>query len=295
MTKTSLFVICALIFAAFPTWAEDWTTTDGKIYKNVTVVSHDATAVTISSSDGVATLSIALLDKGLQKRVLDDNVTAKDWTVNGQDYHNVVVGQVEADRVHITYDGGVGAVSLADLPPDLQKRFSYDPKKAAAAMAIRTQQEAESDRMAQEAAKQAEIQKQQEEKRQELLKQAVTIRGTVIQILPEGMLVQCPTLEELMAANNAEMAGTMRSVGGGGTSIYDKPADGGPSVAERMGLLPDKGTKPVYGMCFLKNYPGQDQLVDNSRIRIVAYPDGPVSYQAVDGSTKTIPCYNASP
>jgi hypothetical protein len=56
---------------------------------------------------------------------------AEDWTVNGKIYHNVVVGIVEADRVHVTYDGGVGTVNISDLPPDVQKRLGYDPQKAA--------------------------------------------------------------------------------------------------------------------------------------------------------------------
>jgi len=60
-------------------------------------------------------------------------VMAEDWTVNGVTYHNVTVGTVEADKVHIMYDGGLGAVALADLTPDLQKRFGYDPNKAKAA------------------------------------------------------------------------------------------------------------------------------------------------------------------
>jgi hypothetical protein len=82
MTRTSLFVILALVFTAFPAWAED-------------------------------------------------------WTVNGKNYHNVTVGQVELDRVHITYDGGVGTVMLSDLTPELQKRFNYDPLKAKATAAQR--------------------------------------------------------------------------------------------------------------------------------------------------------------
>ena len=65
---------------------------------------------------------------------------AEDWTVDGKDYHNVKVGQIEADRVHITYDGGLGTVPLADLPPELQKRFAYDP---AAAKAAQTKREAD--------------------------------------------------------------------------------------------------------------------------------------------------------
>jgi len=62
-------------------------------------------------------------------------VRAEDWTLNGKTLRNVTVGQVEAENVHITYDGGVGSVALADLPPDLQKRFNYDPAKAKAAEA----------------------------------------------------------------------------------------------------------------------------------------------------------------
>lgn len=55
---------------------------------------------------------------------------AEDWTVDGKAYHNVIVGKIEADRVHITYDGGLGTVMLSDLTPGLQKRFGYDPAKA---------------------------------------------------------------------------------------------------------------------------------------------------------------------
>jgi hypothetical protein len=76
MTKTSLSVILALAFVVFPVMAEDWTTTDGKVYQGVKVVKVEADSVTILDSDGGARLA------------------------------------------------------LADLPPDLQKRFHYDPDKA---------------------------------------------------------------------------------------------------------------------------------------------------------------------
>lgn len=58
------------------------------------------------------------------------NAHAEDWTVNGRDYHNVIVGKVEPDCVHIAYDGGMGTISMADMPPDLQTRFNYDTTKA---------------------------------------------------------------------------------------------------------------------------------------------------------------------
>lgn len=58
---------------------------------------------------------------------------AEDWTIAGKTYQNVVVGQVEADCVHITYANGIGRVMIADMPTDLQKRFGYDSTKAEAA------------------------------------------------------------------------------------------------------------------------------------------------------------------
>lgn len=61
---------------------------------------------------------------------LSTAVFGEDWTVGGKDFHNVKVDQVESDRVHISYDGGVGTVALADLSPELQKKFGYDPNKA---------------------------------------------------------------------------------------------------------------------------------------------------------------------
>ena len=74
-------------------------------------------------------LSLALIVAGLCCMT----ARAEDWTASGKDYHDVVVGQVEADRVHITYDGGAGTVMLSDLSPELQKKFSYDPVAAKAA------------------------------------------------------------------------------------------------------------------------------------------------------------------
>ena len=71
--------------------------------------------------------------------------SAEDWTVNGKDYYNVKVGQVEADRVHITYDGGIGTVLIADLPQQLKKRLNYNPAAAKATIDERNQQEAQAD------------------------------------------------------------------------------------------------------------------------------------------------------
>ena len=71
---------------------------------------------------------------------------AEDWTVNGKTYHNVTVTKVEPDAVHIMFDGGIGSVKIADLTPELQKKFNYDPAKAKAAEKAEADREAQSDR-----------------------------------------------------------------------------------------------------------------------------------------------------
>jgi hypothetical protein len=53
----------------------------------------------------------------------------EDWTIAGKTLHNVVVTKVCVDHVEISFDGGAGGPTLADLSPELQKRFGYDPVK----------------------------------------------------------------------------------------------------------------------------------------------------------------------
>ena len=88
--------------------------------------------------------------------------TTEDWTVGGKTFHNVTVTKVEADVVHILYDGGAGSVPLASLTPDLQKKFGYNPTAAAEAAQAETKKEAASDAMVQavnaQKAKQAQAQ-----------------------------------------------------------------------------------------------------------------------------------------
>jgi hypothetical protein len=78
--RSALFLVL-LGMLLMPLRAEDWSTTDGKTYKNVQVLSHNAAYVTILHEDGG------------------------------------------------------GRVPLSTLSPDLQKRFDYDPTKAAAVIA----------------------------------------------------------------------------------------------------------------------------------------------------------------
>jgi hypothetical protein len=68
---------------------------------------------------------------------------AEDWkTTDGMVYQNVQVVKVEDDAVTILYKDGGALVPLEKLPPPIQERFDYDPKKAKAAADARAKQEA---------------------------------------------------------------------------------------------------------------------------------------------------------
>jgi hypothetical protein len=61
---------------------------------------------------------------------------AEDWTTtDGKTYHNVQVLSSNAAYVTILHEDGGGRIPLSTLSPDLQKRFNYDPAKAAAVIA----------------------------------------------------------------------------------------------------------------------------------------------------------------
>jgi hypothetical protein len=57
--------------------AEDWTTSDGKVYQNVTVVKSAPDAVTILYRDGGALVPLAKLPANLQQRFHYDPAKAK--------------------------------------------------------------------------------------------------------------------------------------------------------------------------------------------------------------------------
>jgi len=168
MSKTLLPIVLGLAAILSPLRADDISLTDGTVLKNAKIVQQDNSTktVTISFSGGIAqvhsamvpaTLAItpqpavtntATLSTPLPEPPIPSSPSTpipKDWTVNGRDYHNVNVTQVETDRVHITYDGGLGTVMLSDLTPELQKRFNYDPVAAKETTQERAQQASQAD------------------------------------------------------------------------------------------------------------------------------------------------------
>ncbi len=134
-------------------------------------------------------------------------------TIDSVAYSNVTWGTVTPATVTIFYKTGIASIPLEKLPPDLQKRFGYDPQKAAAyrqeeakqlELARRQQelarQEAEKrkERVAtaiqqrfEEEQKRQEEQRQEEERQRREREKAILFSVIVQQALPEGALVNC--------------------------------------------------------------------------------------------------------
>jgi hypothetical protein len=53
-------------------------------------------------------------------------------TLDNSTYHDVRVSRVEVDGIIALYSGGGGKIFFTNLPPDVQKKYGYDPAKAGA-------------------------------------------------------------------------------------------------------------------------------------------------------------------
>jgi chromosome segregation ATPase len=53
-------------------------------------------------------------------------------TIDGKEYKNATVSRVEPDGIVLITKSGISKVYFTELPKEVQERFYYDPKKAAA-------------------------------------------------------------------------------------------------------------------------------------------------------------------
>lgn len=115
-----------------------------------------------------------------------DDITLRDGTV----FKSATVTSITPAYISVTHSAGVARVMLQDLPGALQKKYGYDPEKAAKF-----------------AAADAEAQRRLSEQQQAARRQAVqpkeatttpidtanqheyTLWGTIVQILPQGIIV----------------------------------------------------------------------------------------------------------
>jgi len=139
--------------SATPTVAAEPTNTS-PITPIVATAPTNSASSTPTNTSSTNAPSTNIVDNSPKEWVAPDPIPAQQnwtWTVLYKEYHNVVVTQVESDKVHIRFDGGIGSLNMADLPPELQKMFNYDPQ--AAALAAKQNAEAQAKIDAEEAPK----------------------------------------------------------------------------------------------------------------------------------------------
>jgi hypothetical protein len=109
-----------LIIAIISTKGEDWTTSDGTTYKDVTVVKIEASSVTIQDVDGSATINLSKLPQDIQQRLATQAAThpeSQQVQISGQVFIVTRGGQnFKLGDVHVQ------VYKFADLDPILTKR-----------------------------------------------------------------------------------------------------------------------------------------------------------------------------
>ena len=88
-------------------------------------------------------------------------------TVDGVIYSNVTWGAVTPATVTVFHETGVGTIPLEKLPPELQKRFGYDPDKANQYRIAEAAAQAESAKRLAEGQAEKKLQQQREKERKD--------------------------------------------------------------------------------------------------------------------------------
>jgi hypothetical protein len=102
---SSLLLAIAFLFAAVaPLPAEDWTTIDGKVYRDIKVVKVEPDAVTILDKDGGALIPLMLLPEALQKKFNYDPEKARvaaeaRLKADEENQHALHVEMAQADQI----------------------------------------------------------------------------------------------------------------------------------------------------------------------------------------------------
>ncbi|MGD0649786.1 MAG: hypothetical protein ABSA97_01355 [Verrucomicrobiia bacterium] len=113
-------------------------------------------------------------------------------TVDGVTYSNVTFGTTTPSSVSIRHSIGITTVPLDKLPPNLQQRFGYDPKKAAEYRKAEAEKQAawqKSEQQRRDLLKQQAKEKELENKANEPKGRPEYKHGNVFHVLDDGLLL----------------------------------------------------------------------------------------------------------
>lgn len=117
----------------------DLVTRSGAVYRNAAVRRTEADAVLIHHDGGLAKVPFADIPEDLQEKfrsppkpVLETPLGSNDLAAaDGQIYRNVQVRKIEPDGLTLRHEAGLTKLAFPLLPEDWQRKYEYDPQKAA--------------------------------------------------------------------------------------------------------------------------------------------------------------------
>lgn len=182
-------------------------------------------------------------------------LAAEDITTNdGKLYKNATITAATPAHVSISYEDGLARELLQNLPEDLQKRYGYDPEKAAEHLNAEAEAQMEAARKRQIESVVAEIEKA-----------AVFVEGTILQVLKDG----------------ASFQGTAYRFDT--TEISTRLSDGTTSRSSETEKIFVGEMKRIF---IVGDFHG---LVDGDQWEGKIWPAGSFSFQSVGHGVKTIP------
>lgn len=220
-------------------------------------------------------------------------------TVDGVTYSNVTFGTVTMTKATIFYTGGVAAFPLGKLPPDLQKRFGYDPQKVA------EWEEAQGQESFRRSWTEALAKKTHPLYR--------AVEGKVYDFSAVIEWQKLAGAAEDQRIRNEQFMRYANQFGNRAVPL-PKPSDadlknsrdatlyreGEPKWSgyqvrgDVVSVLPDGVIvrNPGGKVWLLKNHPDQTKLVDNAQVDVLAMPVGKFTYKTTTGARATVEAYD---
>jgi hypothetical protein len=203
-------------------------------------------------------------------------------TVDGITYSNVIWRTVTPATVSIFHQTGVASIPLEKLPPELQKRFGYDPQKAREYYQETKEREAVEAVRRQEASQLAKAKADYEAAHHEALesieKSAIEIQGKVQQITADGALISGAVTPYTYVRQSVADPNYHTILGGPVVTT---------SAATAYKNVTDED-EPIFVL-------GAGQgFNDGAPWSAKVYPSGTYKYVTVMGAEKTVKCFTLS-
>jgi hypothetical protein len=196
--------------------------------------------------------------------------SAEDWNVHGHIYHGVTIIKHDAVCVTILCDDGGASIAMSDLPPDLQKKLNYDPSAAKKQIDQETAQD--------EAYK----------LKKTVYDNAFHAIGTVIQVLPDGILAQFDATGNKVHENTTTQTTTVGVQTG--TSALGQGAD---VTTSGVTYHTQYDHEQLHSDCAFISC-DTTGLAEDQNWKGTIWAIGSYSYTTVSGEAKTVPKYTIS-